>query len=1684
MFASTTQSSSLDETGSIDSTDPARSSSSILLGNEAASAISTHRRTLWHAMARVGVQAADGLDYAHKRGILHRDIKPANLILDQAGIVWITDFGLARIESEENLTRTGDVMGTLRYMPPEALQGTCDNRSDIFSLGLTLYELLALRPGYNESNRNTLIQRITEASVPPLREEEPGIPLDLETIVHKCLDREPSGRYQSAGDLRDDLERFLQDEPIRARRVSPIERLIRWARRNKGIAASLAAILLLLLTASIASFLAAERFSELAEEKTDLADQREAQRRTAVAATELAKEKQNEAEEQELAAYDARDESRRRQREADAAKQQAEQLAEQNRRQLYTSQMLVAADALKIDTGIGRVRQILDNWLPRPGEPDLRGWEWYYLLGLCHQEAASLPDDITEVRGIAWNPTGDGLLVAHNGSYFSEYGSDWAAVRHRAQASGGAIGAAWNPDRTRLVACGYDGQLRIISWPDGEVLAERPLVERYQRLGWSSDGRWIACACDNRPHLLVLNANDGQEALRLDVEVNSPPFAFHPTQPRLAFRNGWTTRVVDIPDGTETASFEHPRTSLMAAINWSPDGSRLVECIEGAVRTRDAETGDLLRETRVDGYLADVDWHAEGGIAVASRDGTASIVDATTGEIVRQFRGHRNWVNYVKWSNDGSRLASGGPSDPPRIWNLSQSTGDLDIPGNYWSGSSWSPDSRTLAVAVEHTIRFWNIDERREIFARRITPPDDQRTITVAYSPDGRQLAYIQERGRVGIVDPVNGSMIRVLHEGTEERMSSSQSTRLLSWSADGRRLAAVLPTGEAVLWDVETGEVVTRKKPINGANLMSVAVLPDGRQIGMGTTEGVQLWTADGNELRALSDSMAPGVAWTHDGRRLIGVGPYTELFTVALIHPEQKQPPIFYRGATRWANSYSLSPDGTRLAAGCDDGSVCVWDTESHAMVARFDEFDRRCIDVSWSPDGTRLTATTYGKVIVRDIRAGMERTGHAKTITWLAERVITSRKLEDVDRLSALAREHRDFPLAIDALTAVSTDSTVGRRARKHLVKLRRLRACDHRSEGDIEAAEVDEAHALELSQTLLTDKGDYDAIAEDGLLKLQRRDRWSILRASQIESVYGTRVVQDADGFIHTIDSDRVSDAFALTIPGFDTRFNQLRIELLPPGETEDIFQVADWTMHVVNDNEAPPKLITPESINVSENVFIPEAVPPDRPLPIMRWNGIHFSRLLPKSAVWKLPTTTVRPGDELRIRIAFVALPRGKSGAATRFRVSVTESDRAGQELVAASLLPLLDTYGILRAAIAVRLLRDNERLQSLAEAWDPPQSRPMQLLSASCALDRGQVEQAADLLESALQTTWSGPESHLPDLINLVYAVPPLDDVLSRGVDRAALYRLRAALHAQQARADEAIADYERAQAVVELNGRELWLLSLCYRAVGDFEHCEQVSRRHVEINPGDLWTWNRLARTLGSYSLHLEAEGDYRGALEKVTEAIDVTLQGLDRNALLEDRSNERAHSQMRADLDTNITRKIRLLQQLGVDDDIQHCWEESIRNLERGVEDNIDWVYQEGMLNSLAWTLANCPVKSLRDPRRAVAAATQAVELNDESSTYLNTLAVAHYRNDDLDEALSCFDRSQEAGGGGTAFDWYFRAMLHHRLGDDVQARFWLRRAIKWNGEQAQDNAELARFRDEAEQLLDLTTSEPEAE
>ena len=245
-------------TGSSAPLSQAADAMAIETGSQSAAAPSTERAargpSLMRMLAHFGVQAAEALEHAHQLGVVHRDIKPANLLIDLRGNLWITDFGLAHFRSHAALTMTGDLVGTLRYMSPEqalAQRLVMDHRTDVYSLGATLYELLTLEPAFGGNDRQELLRQIGFEEPRPPRRLNRAIPAELETVVLKAMAKNPEERYATARELADDLERYLKDQPIRAKRPTLWQRARKWSRRHKAMVGASLAVLIVALTATL-----------------------------------------------------------------------------------------------------------------------------------------------------------------------------------------------------------------------------------------------------------------------------------------------------------------------------------------------------------------------------------------------------------------------------------------------------------------------------------------------------------------------------------------------------------------------------------------------------------------------------------------------------------------------------------------------------------------------------------------------------------------------------------------------------------------------------------------------------------------------------------------------------------------------------------------------------------------------------------------------------------------------------------------------------------------------------------------------------------------------------------------------------------------------------------------------------------------------------------------------------------------------------------------------------------------------------------------------------------------------------------------------------------------------------------------------------------------------------------------
>lgn len=228
-------------------------------------------------IARLMVQAAEALDHAHQLGVVHRDVKPANLLINAAGNLWVTDFGLAQFQADNGLTRSGDILGTFRYMSPEQTIGqraTLDHRTDIYSLGATFYELLTLETVFDGETRQALLYQILQTEPRAPRTVNKAIPPELETILLKCLSKSPADRYGTAADLAADLQRYLDHQPILARRPTLLDRARKWSRRHPAVVAA-GVLLLVVITVALSI---SNRLISQEQQKTSDALAREKQR--------------------------------------------------------------------------------------------------------------------------------------------------------------------------------------------------------------------------------------------------------------------------------------------------------------------------------------------------------------------------------------------------------------------------------------------------------------------------------------------------------------------------------------------------------------------------------------------------------------------------------------------------------------------------------------------------------------------------------------------------------------------------------------------------------------------------------------------------------------------------------------------------------------------------------------------------------------------------------------------------------------------------------------------------------------------------------------------------------------------------------------------------------------------------------------------------------------------------------------------------------------------------------------------------------------------------------------------------------------------------------------------------------------------------------------------------------------
>jgi WD40 repeat protein len=914
-----------------------------------------------HHLVRLLLPVVEAVHALHQAGIIHRDIKPDNILLTGDGSrAVLMDLGIAQLidEEENRLTHTREFVGTLQYASPEQVMavGRLDARSDVYSLGATLWELLAMRHLYGDPQKMSapeLMRKIQFEDPPPLHKVVPGFSRDLSAIVQKCLEKDPGKRYPTAEALAEDLDRFLDHRPVRARPVGTMGRLSRWCRRKPAIAAMLSAIAALALVGLGGV----------------LWQWREA---TINAAAE--KDARDLAERNEKRALASEDDAKQKAKEAGDAKAEMEKKAKQLEWQSYKHRIALAQREWQ-NNNVGLAEKLLNEC-----DPALRGWEWNYCKRLCHLEKRLFSNCPGVWLGTTFSPDGSRFAVDSEDGHVRIYDAQSGlairdiSVPPRKSTPGRTVTVAFNADGKQVAVGCWDGAVRLFDVETGKLIHSfqgdgSPAVN----VALSPDGKRVAAFIQKYvqwggdPGLIqIWEIGSTKPALSFSHLTAVQDWMFSPDGRHLVTSgglwNGWCY-VWDAATGKELQTFSGTNVA------YAPSGKQIIVGErDGTLKLRDATDWRELWLSR-GGHSAPIN-HAlfsrDGKrIASASEDNTIKVWDASNGRELLTIRGHTKRVSRVAFLSDDRDLISASQDNTIRVWNPATSGASVEMEG------SLGPVPRTVAFRPDGRILAWgdgNWDQQPTLFSDPETRQVQYKCLlgeynAFAFSPDGKQLAIAgattvpEWRRRVVIREARTGKEIQVLQH-TAQVLSAA-------WSPDGRLIATVGEGREVQLWEVHTGEqLFSFPAPLlsPGACPDMVAFSPDSRLLAApGPDREAKVWdTTTGREVLDLKGHTMDvwAVAFSADGKRLV-TGSRDGTARVWDTSTGEQQ--LVLKGHTSMLFSVAFTPNGKRIVSGSGDKTINLWDAVTGDSVLTLRGHRGWVYRVAVSPDGNKIVSTS---------------------------------------------------------------------------------------------------------------------------------------------------------------------------------------------------------------------------------------------------------------------------------------------------------------------------------------------------------------------------------------------------------------------------------------------------------------------------------------------------------------------------------------------------------------------------------------------------------------------------------------------------------------------------------------------------------------------------------------------------
>jgi len=911
---------------------------------------------------------ARAMHYAHQQGVIHRDLKPANILLAGVSVArkepepasspitnhWspttvpkITDFGLAKRLGAAELTCSGAILGTPSYIAPEQVEGRAKRvgpGADVYALGAILYELLTGRPPFQGATPlETLEQVRVQEPVAP-RRLQPKVPHDLEVICLKCLEKEPRRRYASAADLGDDLKRFLDGVPIRARPVSTTEYVVKWVRRRPAVAMLTAAVVAVSMAGVVGlAWQYQQTRAGLAKAEDNLYANR-----IALADREW------------LAGH------------VDHSEQLLAECPPGRRGwEWHYLRRLCHRDRHTLRAGGAFGVALAGRFLAVAAADEAAVHVWDLDEG---QRVLTLPQT---GLGVAFSPDGKRLATATwkvgaGGELLSEHACDvtvWEIPGGREVLRlpghrGTVFSLCFSQDSKSLASASLDGTVKV--W---DLAAAHEVITYRQHAGWveavafGPGGRLVASAGADGT-VRIWNATTGAEQLVL-ADDKSPTGRL--AKGRVMSSKG-DTRVplaqtgvdqplkVWDPESGRTIVPLRGQTHALASVAFSPDGSRVASGQGNVVRVWETTGGREVHALRGHNDLVrDVAFDATGlRLASASYDQTLKVWDLGTGEEVTTLRGHTAAVNRVAFGRDGQQLVSASWDGTVKVWDVATSGEVLVVRGHadFARGLAFAPDGMRLATAgADRQVFVCNAWTGKQdlCFAAHADTAN-----AVAFSSDGTRLATAGYDGTVRLWDAMTGTAIHTFtgHKGLVYRVA---------FSPDGSQLASAGHDGTVRFWEVHSG-VEWMCLRGHAGRVFAVVFHPDGRQVASaGDDRSVRLWDArTGAALRTLvgHSNDVTGVAFSRDGQRLAS----SSLDRTAKVWDVTSGKELLaLHGHVNGVTAVAFSADGQRLATASLDRGVRLWNAASGEELLALRGPMLEVLGVTFSPDGHRLAAAT---------------------------------------------------------------------------------------------------------------------------------------------------------------------------------------------------------------------------------------------------------------------------------------------------------------------------------------------------------------------------------------------------------------------------------------------------------------------------------------------------------------------------------------------------------------------------------------------------------------------------------------------------------------------------------------------------------------------------------------------------